>query len=666
MQDIFPAAPPANAPTDSPSKKTSFLKNWLSVDETSAGANAVLSRELRVALRNERSFATLAIFVAVLGAIVAAQFPADTAVGVAFSRETGSARLGTELFAWFGWSQATLISLLLPALATGALSQERERRTLEPLLLTPLSPLQIVWGKGAGVLAFAMLLLLATVPLTSLCFLLGGVSPGDVIRLYVCLLGLAATITALGLGCSAKWHNTSQATLMCYALMPLALVGLIIFSAPGIAIGGLGAIARAGGSLSRWWKNPNRHFAGGKLKPIWNALLPLVLIFSFVALIWITAAGWEFGIFWIVFGLPYFALVSRWVMQWAADEVARRPEPRTPSPEKWNELKNEWSQAVAPPTVVALPSPTGKYTYTSPTPTSSTRCAPPTYGVKPFLPDGKNPIFQRDVRGALLGKMSNIVRYSYVVVILSELALLVWISSAANYGSNSSAQSFAGLASFHLMLLMTAGAIFGARSLAPEREQQTLPQLLTTPLLPREIIAGKFMAVGVWTFYVWMTAIPIALLLTLFGMISPLTLLAFLALELVYGACAAAWGLFCSMRALTVRRALGWALGGVAGLVITNSIAQNFWYEAWLRGANGNWNTGFNNAANAIPKFDWQHLSTIFLPSASMQNAIGATEGFLPSWSGLLATGPFLIFLLATLFFLWRTAADFKSYLQEI
>jgi ABC-type transport system involved in multi-copper enzyme maturation permease subunit len=214
------------------------------------------------------------------------------------------------------------------------------------------------------------------------------------------------------------------------------------------------------------------------------------------------------------------------------------------------------------------------------------------------------------------------------------------------------------------MLLMTAGAIFGARSLAPEREQQTLPQLLTTPLLPREIIMGKFLAVGVWTFYVWITAIPIALLLTLFGMVSPLTLLAFLLLELVYGACAAAWGLFCSMRALTVRRALGWALGGVAALVITNSVLQNFWYDASARG--GSWGTSYNIATNAVPNFNWQNLSTMFLPSTSMRSAIGASEGFIPSWYGVLATGSLVVFLIAALFFLWRTAADFKSYLQEI
>ena len=651
MQETLTSVPP--------SPKPHFLRNWFAADASQHIANAVLSRELRVALRNERSFATLAIFVAILGAIVAAQFPADTAVAIQDGRNTGSAALGSELFRWFGWSQATLISLLLPSLATGALSQERERRTLEPLLLTPLSPLQIVWGKGAGVLAFACLLLLATVPLTSLCFLLGGVSPGDVIGLYVGLLGLAACITALGLGCSAKWHNTTQATLMCYALMPLALVGLVIFSAPGITIGGLGVLVRAGAGISRWWNDSRRRLAQGAFKPLWNLALWPTLFLLFWLTVWVTAAGWDFGIFYIVFGLPYFALVTRWVMQWAADEIARRPEPRRPTPERWNDLKDEWSQAVAPPAVVDLPTPTGKYSYTPQAPaTSSTRSAPPTYGVKPFLPDGKNPIFQRDVRGNILGKSSVLVRYSYVVVILSELlALALFASGAATLREQ--AERFMAFAGAHLLLLITAGAIFGSRALAPEREQQTLPQLLTTPMTARQIIIGKFGAVAVWTFYAWVLAVPIAFLGALLEFISPLSLVMFLVMELIFGACAAAWGLFCSMRALTVRRALGWSLGGVAAVVVSNSIAQTFGmtWRGFL-----NWNQFSGRGGNAI---ELSPLSSM-LPTASLRNAIAITEGLVPFSQIVWPLFSVALFGFLAIFFLWKTAHDFKQYLQEV
>ena len=225
------------------------------------GSNPILSRELRVALRNERAFALLAVYVAILGAIVASAFPSDSSFSVNPTRAGGSAP-GYDLFMTFCGTQAMLVLVLLPALSAGALAQERERQTLEALLLAPLTPLQIVWGKAAGVLAFAGLLLLSTVPLTSLCFLLGGVSPGMVLAAYVVLLGLAASITALGLYCSARWQSATQATVACYAMLPFALAVLGMLSGPGSIIAGVTLIGGAFyGVLLLWRRGAHRQWA---------------------------------------------------------------------------------------------------------------------------------------------------------------------------------------------------------------------------------------------------------------------------------------------------------------------------------------------------------------------------------------------------------------------
>ena len=124
-------------------------------------SNPVLIRELRANLRNARAFGLLALYVALLGAVVTANFPGDTAIDL---QSDGGAR-GRDLFFWLFGGQVALILAILPAMATGALAQERERQTLQPLILTPLSPLQIVWGKAGGVLSLVGLMLLATLPL---------------------------------------------------------------------------------------------------------------------------------------------------------------------------------------------------------------------------------------------------------------------------------------------------------------------------------------------------------------------------------------------------------------------------------------------------------------------------------------------------------------------
>lgn len=650
--------------------KRAFSAKSLS-DSTLLGSNAVVSRELRVALRNERSFATLGLYVAVLGAVVASQFPSDVAVGLSTNGNRGAAALGHELFLWFGFSQAFLIALILPALATGALSQERERRTLEPLLLTPLTPLQIVWGKGVGVLAFACLLLLATVPLTSMCFLLGGVSPGEVVGAYSCLLGFAACVTALGLGCAAKWENATQATLICYLLVPLLVSVLVVGSGPGVLAAGLNLLWLGVRALAAWWKKPR--FVPPKLLPLWNLsafiAIPALAILAFVVII----NGWDFGIFWLVFALPYLLMASRLAMTWAADEISRRPEPRIPTPERVAEWKNEWSLAVAPPATVYFPTATGKYSYSpqTPLPTPPKKVAD-TYKVAAFLPENRNPVFMRDMRSGLLGKSHLLVRYSYVVVILSELAAFGWF---VNNGVGQSLETFIALSSTHLWLLMASGAVFGARALAPEREQQTLPQLLTTPLSPRQIIGGKMMTVAVYTFYLWILAVPMALFLAALGEIPVAAVALFLGLEFVFGAFAMAWGLFCSMRALTVRRALGWALGGVAILMLTDSLVRTFGATAFDATANNFASGAFPaptlaSPATSVMAILISNLPTLLLPGLALQNALHHWNAQLLNGQSAptLETAAFsaAFFVLATLLLLAKTAANFRRYLQEI
>lgn len=672
MQDSLPTAAASETIGETSAEAAKRQGNsrfrWSDLHGSSLlGANVVVSRELRVALRNERAFATLAIYVAILGAVVASQFPSEASVALTTSRNTGAAALGFGLFCWFGWSQALLIVLLLPALATGALSQERERRTLEPLLLTPLTPLQIVWGKGVSVLAFAALLLLSTVPLTALCFLLGGVSPGDVIGVYCCLLGLAACVTALGLGCSAKWENTTQATLMCYLLVPLAVAVLVVGSGPGVVAAGLNLFWRSLSGVAAWWKKPHR-LVPQRLQGVWQISLAFVMPVLFALELWIVAAGWDWGIFWIVFALPYLLLVSQMTMKWAADEIARHPEPRLPTPERVASWKAEWAHAVEPPVAVYLPTATGKYSYSPQVPVAPpTRLVPATYGVKAFLPDNRNPIFMRDMRSGLLGKRSYLFRYSYIVVILSEIVMLLWLLSPS-MNLHDWIDGFASLASVHLLLLMAGGAVFGARALAPEREQQTLPQLLTTPLLPRDIIGGKIMTVAVYTFYIWVLAVPGALLLAILQIVPLASIASFLGLELVFGAFAMAWGLFCSMRALTVRRALGWALGGVGALVMASSVVRAFGLNLQL---------SLQSNAPSTPT----DILSAWLPLSAMDNAIrywaptsvsglgapvlgapGAASSQALLWVGFSA----LFFTLGTLFLLAKTAGDFRRYLQEI
>lgn len=541
--------------------------------------NAVFMRELRASLRNARPFALLALYVAVLGAIVVSQFPANQAITV----ESGGGTRGKDLYWTFVLAQAALIFVVLPAIASGALSQEREQRTLEPLLLTPLTPLQIVWGKAVGVLSLAGLLLLGTLPLTSLCFLLGGVSPGELVAAYIVLIGLALFTASVGLYCSAKWTNTVHATLVCYAMLPFFLMFLTLFSGIGIIVAALALFGYVLHSVAQLWRSVGQRPMGEgsslarRLGVFWAIFGWLMLLTVGIYLIYVIATDRDKGSIAVgAFAVLYLIFISQVALQQAAREIVRPAEPSGPARQRMQDFQVEWQQAMA---TSYLPDPmlldeqraAQRREYEKNVqelaadfkinPTLSPP-AKDTYGKAPFLSDKLNPVYAKDLRAGLLGKFEYLLRFSYVAVIGSELLLILLAVVVPAQPLSQEWMWFRAWATTHLVMLLVGGAWLGARSIAPEHEQQTLEQLIMTPLTPLQIVSGKIQAVMTYTFYLFMLGLPLSILLAAVKVVTWRAALAFVCIELVFGAVIAAWGMYCSLKANSTRRALALSLGG--------------------------------------------------------------------------------------------------------
>jgi ABC-type transport system involved in multi-copper enzyme maturation permease subunit/uncharacterized membrane protein len=593
-------------------------------------SNPVLTRELRASLRNARAFALLALYVALLGAFVTANFPGDVSIDF---KSDGGAR-GFGLFMALFWGQVGLILIIIPALATGALAQERERQTLQPLLLTPLSPLQIVWGKAGGVLSLVGLLLVATLPLTSLCFLLGGVEPGLLIGSYAVIFGLAAFTTGFGLYCSARWHGATRSMLMCYLLLPVAVV-LVAGLAPfGVIICGFFVIVGLFYAITQGWKRGARtkmaRTLGELYAPMVYLVAPLLLIALLVAMVYDRNIGYI--VVGVAFVMSYLLLVAHWGLLQTARELMNRADAEPNLRQRVEDLRTEWSGVVAPegekrsggaeekpsfaagvPTSAATstasatqplsPSPTpalspsgspsgsvgqwqpilpgqlqaGEATPLAPraTPQGSRRKETQTYGVTPFLSDKMNPIYARELRSGLLGKWKYLLSFGYAITILSEVLLLAYLLLGfvdPNYLTTDLEGAFRAWGRVHLGLLLIFAAWFGARAIAPEREGQTLEQLFTIPLPPSQIIGGKMMAVLTFALYVWVLALPMSLMMGLLGLVRPSTALWFPLAEVVLGAFAASWGVLCSFNSPNVRRALALSLGGASVMILASAL----------------------------------------------------------------------------------------------
>jgi ABC-type transport system involved in multi-copper enzyme maturation permease subunit len=192
------------------------------------GITAIGTKELRGRMRGRRAFAFLTFYLAVLSGFawmiegLAAQSNQGGGFGFATS---ASAQIGTAIFTGLLVLETLLVLFLAPAFTAGTISQEREKQTLDLLVTTPISSFAIVFGKLFSAHAWVFILVIASIPLTAIVFVFGGVAPEDVLRGYAVLLIEAIGFGAIGLFCSALLRRTLAATIASYFIVLALTVG---------------------------------------------------------------------------------------------------------------------------------------------------------------------------------------------------------------------------------------------------------------------------------------------------------------------------------------------------------------------------------------------------------------------------------------------------------
>ena len=134
-----------------------------------------------------------------------------------------------------------LLLFIMPAIAAGSISGERERQTLDLLLATQTTPRQIIRGKLMASLSNMLLILVASFRVVALVFVYGGITWRDLLLLLCCFAVAALLVAGIGLFCSSLFKRTILA-------VPASYGGLILL------IGGTYAINQFALSIStmRW------------------------------------------------------------------------------------------------------------------------------------------------------------------------------------------------------------------------------------------------------------------------------------------------------------------------------------------------------------------------------------------------------------------------------
>jgi ABC-type transport system involved in multi-copper enzyme maturation permease subunit len=179
--------------------------------------NPVIPRELRVRIRLGRSYGLQAAYLFLLLLIVAVAYVITT--GNSSSHNPYNAQSQMQGFYYTIFITLTsLIVLIAPALTAASITHERERKTIDLLLSTPLTSRELLTGKLVASSAFILLLLALSLPASAVCVLLGGASMGELLAAYAILAFDSILLCAFALIVSATSRRSGPATVGAYGL----------------------------------------------------------------------------------------------------------------------------------------------------------------------------------------------------------------------------------------------------------------------------------------------------------------------------------------------------------------------------------------------------------------------------------------------------------------
>jgi ABC-type transport system involved in multi-copper enzyme maturation permease subunit len=375
--------------------------------------------------------------------------------------EQQSSEVGAALFQQLTYYQVIGWMLLAPTLTATAIAFERERGLLEGLQLSQLTPGAIVRGKLYSALTFAGLLLLCTMPIIALCFILGGVSPGEFFGATTQIFLAILLGACMGLWVSSRSRRASHAVGGTFALVFLwgfgTAIALAIASIPGLAAGWkvlLSALSliNPGITMTMWWQSV-------------PGLIPPVLATSIEPWLlgWIAQAALSALLLWLCIGPVKRPFDEQyWVEIGPGTDVLElttaqaRHESKTGQKLKTRALRGQWELPLA--RHIRL----------------------------------ENPIMQRDLRAKFIFRRTSLWGLLWQsVILLGATAIylfLLWFAWTQNdFGKG----IFPGWTFGIGLVMLLVPAIIGAGAFTREREAGTWEGIHLSLLSPLEIIMGK-------------------------------------------------------------------------------------------------------------------------------------------------------------------------------
>ncbi len=187
--------------------------------------NPVYKQETMVSVRSFR----LPLVIFVFNSVLAAAALLSMYSVIAQVRVTAEIQYSSflSLYIFVAAIEFAMLLFIIPAVTAGSISGERERQTLNLMLTTRMTAVDIVLGKLSASLSTIFLLIASSFPIFALIFIYGGVTAKDILLLLVCYGVTALLMGCIGIFCSACFKRSTFATVAGYCLTAVFVLGTV-------------------------------------------------------------------------------------------------------------------------------------------------------------------------------------------------------------------------------------------------------------------------------------------------------------------------------------------------------------------------------------------------------------------------------------------------------
>ena len=472
----------------------------------------VFLRELIAHSRRSRTYVFQTIFLAVLVIGLIPLWPPSGQGSGAKIAETGGL-----IFRYGAYLQVILLALLAPATTANAITMEKDKNTLDVLLLSSAGPFAIVWGKFLSRLFNLVFLLFLTLPLLFALLTLGGVSAGAILVQFSILVAFAVFGAGLGVFLSTILPKTTSVLMTGYVVMTFVIALPLLLATTGVVV-----------------TKPGTHpLLAAYISPLYD-MIYLFQTSTFVATESFPSRWWVCPAWCVGTGLTFATLAGVLLPRAASIE-------RVLSLRKFLERFDQFTERVL--------------SFRRKVKQDSDRERPP-------VGEG-NPIYWKETSVNTIGRFKYWWRVNLLVLLLMGVSYLIFLPQLSNIDFHKvTVAVLAGV----IVLLST---VIAATTVSQEREDGSLVLLATTPVECPTYVKGKVL--GIVRNISFLIALPFVhvVIFTAVGVIHPASVFLLLLAIPIAAVSAVIQGIFVSLLFPTTLRAI---LAAIVVLILESTL----------------------------------------------------------------------------------------------